>query len=89
MENPKKELGGMKIFRPLKQPSAHIIQWKLFKKTWFYFYQENGFGWFRLFGYGLHWKDTKRHDLLFSERYKHTKYIMLCGYLIKLLTPSK
>lgn len=27
-----------------------------------------GMGWFRVFGYGLHWKDTRRHPMLFSER---------------------
>ncbi len=25
-------------------------------------------GWFRVFGWGLAWKDTRKHSLLFSER---------------------
>jgi hypothetical protein len=32
-------------------------------------HREPGQGWFRLFGYGIAWKDRRRHELLFSERY--------------------
>lgn len=35
----------------------------------FYLYREPGFGWFRVFGCGLAWKDSRRHPLLFSERH--------------------
>lgn len=30
--------------------------------------REPGIGWFRVFGYGLHWKDARRHFVFFSER---------------------
>ena len=29
---------------------------------------KEGYFWFRLFGYGLHFKNTKKNALLFSER---------------------
>jgi hypothetical protein len=32
-----------------------------------------GFGWFRVFGFGVTWKDATRHELLFSERYGYTR----------------
>lgn len=38
---------------------------------------EPGIGWFRLFGKGLAWKDTRRHHLLFSERNGYVKYVMV------------
>lgn len=28
----------------------------------------NGLWWFRVFGYGIHWKDTRKHPPLASER---------------------
>lgn len=31
-------------------------------------YRELGLWWFRVLGYGVRWKDTRRHRLLFSER---------------------
>ncbi len=32
-----------------------------------------GIGFFRLFGWGIHWKDPSRHPLLFSERYGYER----------------
>jgi hypothetical protein len=41
-------------------------------------YTEKGFGWFRVFGIGLHWKDITKHKLLFSERNNiHSNHIMI------------
>ena len=40
-------------------------------------YYENGIGWFRIFGIGLHWKDINRHELLFSQRYGYKKAITI------------
>ena len=31
-------------------------------------YREKGLWWFRIFGYGIHYKNTKLHLVLFSER---------------------
>lgn len=81
----KKEARIIDIKRKLKEEPSRIVQWKLFKKTFFYFYQEEGFGWFRLFGYGIHWKDTAKHGFLFSERYGFTKHIRIGRFLIKWL----
>lgn len=36
-------------------------------------YTRAGIGWFRILGRGLHWKDTRRHPLLFSERHGFRK----------------
>ena len=43
--------------------------------------------WFRIFGYGLHFK---KHDarMLFSERYGYARYYAFCGVRIRLLKPS-
>jgi len=43
-------------------------------------------GWFRLFGYGLSWKNTDKCELMFSERNKLGKNRVQIGkYLFKLL----
>ena len=36
-------------------------------------------GWVRLFGWGIHWKDTSRHWLLFSERNGYTVPFLRAG----------
>jgi hypothetical protein len=36
-------------------------------------------GWFRLFGYGLWWKDRSRHRLYFSERNWHRPFDFAIG----------
>lgn len=38
---------------------------------------EPGLGFFRLFGVGLSWKDTRVHRLLFSERNGYTRHVMV------------
>lgn len=45
------------------------------------------FGWFRIFGYGLHWKNTRRHPLLFSERNGYRKHRMIGPWSISALSP--
>lgn len=37
-------------------------------KKIFHVVSRDGRGWFRLFGVGISWKDTKRHRPIFSER---------------------
>lgn len=34
----------------------------------FYFCRQPGMGWVRVFGRGFYWKDSRRHQLKFSER---------------------
>jgi len=43
----------------------------------FFLTMEPGIGWFRLFGRGIGWKDTRRHRLLFSERNGLTPHVMI------------
>ena len=52
-------------------------------------YYDNGIGWFRIFGYGLKFKDSNRHSLLFSERYRYTKWLRKGHWYIGLLKPDK
>ncbi len=48
-------------------------------------YRRDGIGWFRIFGYGIHWKDTRRHRLLFSERNGYTRALTIRGWRFRLL----
>lgn len=52
---------------------------------WVFYYHHNRFGWFRLFGRGLKWKDTLIHGLTFSERNGYKKGLQIgkwrIGYL--------
>jgi hypothetical protein len=41
-----------------------------------------GLGWFRIFGFGVSWKDTRRHELLFSERTGHTRPLRIGAWRI-------
>lgn len=58
---------------------------RLFGYSCWSFYYYNGFGWFRLFGRGLKWKDVLIHDLIFSERQKITKAITIGKWRISFL----
>lgn len=40
-------------------------------------YVEKGFGWIRIFGAGIKWKDITKHRLLFSERNGYTKRLQI------------
>jgi hypothetical protein len=46
---------------------------------------EPGFGWFRLFGVGLSWKDSKRHGLLFSERNSYRRRLRIGSWGVGML----
>jgi hypothetical protein len=48
---------------------------------------EPGIGWFRVFGYGLHWKDTRRHHVFFSERNGYMRVLRLGPWSLKWLVP--
>lgn len=47
------------------------------------YHKSDGFFWFRIFGYGLIFKNLKKHRLLFSERYKIRKSITIGNWHIK------
>jgi hypothetical protein len=47
-----------------------------------------GLWWFRVFGYGLHAKDVRRHPLLFSERRGLTRALRLGPWRVGALTPE-
>ncbi|MFY7733580.1 MAG: hypothetical protein ACOVSR_08860 [Bacteroidia bacterium] len=50
------------------------------------FYSLVGLGWFRLFGVGLHWKDTSRHRMYFCERNGYKKGLKIGSWRISLLS---
>jgi hypothetical protein len=50
-------------------------------------YHEPGYFWFRILGYGLHFKDTRRHALLFSERNNIGRSLSVFGWRISGLKP--
>lgn len=52
-------------------------------------YKDDGFWWFRIFGYGLCGKDLTRHFLLFSERNGYTKTYRFGKWSITILKPKK
>jgi hypothetical protein len=43
--------------------------------------------WFRLYGYGLHFKKYNKNNLLFSERNGYTPYVVFFGIKVKILKP--
>jgi len=56
----------------------------------FSFYSDDdGFMWFRIFGYGLAFANRERMAPPFSVRYGHTKEHRIGRYGIQLLTPDK
>ena len=61
----------------------HTLQ--VFGYPWWSFYYLNRFGWFRLFGIGLKWKDHTIHRLLFSERNGYSKAIIIGKWRISFL----
>lgn len=54
----------------------------------FSFHKSNGYLWFRIFGYGLHFKNYKKTGLLFSERYGYVKTLKIFNWSIKILKPQ-
>jgi hypothetical protein len=47
----------------------------------------NGLFWFRVFGYGLHFKNIKKRFLLFSERNGYRKRLQIGNWSIRTLVP--
>lgn len=50
-------------------------------------YSMPGGGWFRLFGAGLGWKDTRRIPLSFSERNGYKKHLMVGAWSFAVMWP--
>jgi len=46
----------------------------------------NGIGWMRIFGKGIHWKDTTKHRLYFSERNGYRKALKVGKWRLSLLS---
>ncbi len=51
----------------------------------FHCYYKNRFGWFRIFGYGLKYKNISIHKLMFSERNGFSKGITIGNWRIGIL----
>ena len=62
----------------------HHTLWVFGYRLWSYYYL-NRFGWFRIFGKGLKWKDHTKHRLLFSERNGYSKAITIGKWRISFL----
>lgn len=45
----------------------------------------NGVGWMRILGKGIHWKDTTKHRLYFSERNGYRKALNIGKWRLSLL----
>jgi len=70
----------------MKEYTSHI---RLFGfSIWAHYYHKR-FGWFRLFGRGLKWKDTTIHKLMFSERNGYSKGIDIGVWRISYVPYSK
>lgn len=52
----------------------------------FTYYSYNGIIWFRIFGVGLHFKDTSRNSLIFSERNGYKKALKIGNWRISFLS---
>jgi len=52
-------------------------------------YKEKGFLWFRIFGYGLLFKNIPIHGLLFSERNGYKKVFKIGKWQIRTLNKEK
>lgn len=56
----------------------------------FYLYKTDGLWWFRIFGYGISWQDTRKRPLLFAKRNKYNKGGLNLGrWHFAILTPTK
>lgn len=66
-----------------KARTAHL---RLGSVSCWAFYSIPGLGWFRLFGIGLHWKDTARHRMYFSERNGNKKALKIGSWRISFLS---
>jgi hypothetical protein len=52
-------------------------------------YSCDGLFWVRIFGRGIHWKDTTKHGLLFSERNGQTKRLQIGKWSFRFLEADR
>lgn len=64
---------------------SNILKFKIFGIYVWYSVSEDGFGWFRFFGFGLKWKDITKHEYTFSERNGYSKGFFLWKWRIGVL----
>lgn len=76
-----KAIGGPALTRIRKMKST--------RRALFCGMRQSGQGWFRVLGFGLAWKDTRLHPLLFSERNGYRKGLRLGAWMFHLLTPRR
>jgi hypothetical protein len=50
-------------------------------------YVNDGAGGFRLFGFGIYWRDLRRSKILFSERRGYSRVFKVGNFVVKFLTP--
>lgn len=74
------------ILKDRKKPKSYLL--KVFGIEVFSSSYSNRFGWFRIFGVGLVFKDVLIHPLLFSERNGYKKYLKLGKWIISYLSKS-
>ena len=57
---------------------------------WFFVVNDipNGYFYFRIFGYGLHFKNVAKNGLTFSERNGYAKRMQIGDWSIKVLKPN-
>ena len=74
------EPGQMECYHPYY--NRHVTEINL---GWYCSHKSDGRFWFRIFGYGLNFKDVTKHTLLFSERNSYTKYLKIGKWCITFL----
>lgn len=48
-----------------------------------------GLWWLRICGYGVHYKNTRHHPLVYSERHAKTKMLKIRNHVFKILMKGK
>ena len=77
--------GQIKMYRQKMWENLEEMfgQWSFTK--YLYGHRSKGMWWFRLFGYGIHAKDLRTHDLMFSERNGYRKRLTLGNWSLRFL----
>lgn len=65
--------------------NSKTIDLRIGKQSVFASYSVDGLGWFRIFGIGLLFKDTKKRKLTFSERNGYSRAVNIGRYRISIL----
>jgi len=68
------------MFFKIRTNPEFAYSFRILNRDIFSFYSIEGLGWFRIFGYGIRWKDITKHFLFFSERNGITKYFQIKNY---------